>query len=799
MDFQGMERGGDLSTDPADEKLAWQRFVLSHGLGSLNRDLAAVLGRTIPEIESLKQSLGSHGGRAARRGRKGFEELFGLWHGRPPQDAEWRLPQLYARRQSYEWLPPELALLATLVGQMGPTEIARVLTTRLQALTGDARATRDRMSVQNQVARMGLTMSDVLGGITVAAAGREVGSYTLVHQAIRNHLLKARRVGRQWVIPHKTWAEWKAKISAPPEGYVQLSTLKAPLGIASDKLSEFARMGYVPGGIQVKPFGTKGVHTSQFGSWYVPKETAERLLADRRAGNPMPWHGKPLLDNLKVTYRLWQERQHPKGCATCAQIWGDAGLPRNFEDYIARYPALDHGAKRHLTMVWNPGLTIAETARHAGRTEQAVRRAIASGMLAATRLGGTQHVTRTDATRWIARKCPTGEGEKSWVSIETAMKQYLFTRAELDGFVKRGALKAKVGTAGDMRGKHYVSRHQCAQLREKTGFTEDQAAARAKVTVPELRSLLNGVNWRGAEGIPLATLQAVIKRTRSRRGLTVEQAADALGATAAWVTERVADGTITVKRNKWDDRLYLTEPMLQRLRTVQFQPVKRVRSAHEWRRLSEAAGLAGVSTTTLSRWGEAGDVRRMLEPSGWHYHLADVRARARLYWKTVRYKRARPPAWLCAEQEPTGLAGTASGAPVASSSAALKCGSAEPCSAPATAFAEALCAWIAATKIFLNPLKALRAQRLALDGVPREEPSALRSALAKKYARLVDLDLVSLDDLDVEDRFEAIRQALDFIGVADRHLDGAQRNQVLAALGDRLGDRVRAISQLSAY
>lgn len=512
------------------------------------------------------------------------------------------------------------------------------------------------MAVQNQIARMGLMSSDVLGGLTVAAAGREVGSYTLVHQAIRNGLLKARTVGRNLVIPHKAWKEWKTNIQAPPENSVQLSTLKGPLGVKSDKLSEFARMGYVPGAVQAKPYGTKNLRTTQFGSWYVPEHVAEQLLADRRAGRPMPWHGKPLLDNLKVTFRLWQERQHPKDCATCAEIWGKGGAPHDFDEYVARYPSLDHGAKRHLTMVWNPGLTIAELAAQAGRSEPHVRKAIANGMVATTKSGRVVHITRTDATRWIARKCPTGDGEKSWVSVETAMKQYLFTRDELNEFIERAVLKSKLGTDGAMRGIRYVSRHQCAQLREKQGFTEEQAAARAKVTVPQLRVLLAGVNWRGAKGIPLATLQAVVKRIQSQQGLTIDQAAETLGAATDWINGCIADGTITVKRNKWDDRLYLSEPMLERLRKAQFQPTLRGRVANPGGRLSEAASMAGVSTTTLIRWAEAGEVRRTLEPSGWHYDLDDVRARARSYWKFVRFKRAQAPAWLRAELQAAGAA-----------------------------------------------------------------------------------------------------------------------------------------------
>jgi len=641
----------DKHLDAPDDKLARERFVATHGIGALNLDLATVLGRSVDEIEATKKALaGTGNGRnGARETAKGFEELFQLWHGRPPLDGEWRAPTLYARRQSYEWLPPEVALLATLVGQFGIEEIAQVLTTRLQTITGDSTASRNRMAVQNQISRMGLASSDLLGGISVSEAGREVGSYTLVHQAVRRGQLKTRQVGRLLLIPHAAWNAWKARIQAPPEGHVQLSTLKGPLGLASDKLSEYARMGYVPNAVQVKPYGMKNLHTTQFGSWYVPKEIADQLLADRRAGRAMPWHGKPLLDNLKATFRLWQERQHPKGCTTCAQIWGEAGSPRGFEDYIARYPALAHGAKRHLTMVWNPGLTIAEVARQAHRTDQYVRRAIANGMLATKRMGRTTYVTRTDVARWIARKCPTGDAEKSWVSIETATKQYLFTPAELNDFCDRGVLKSKVGADGAMRGIRYVSRHQCALLRENLGFTEEQAAARARVTVPQLRALLEGVNWRGAQGIPLATLQAVIKRIQSREGITVEEAAEAMGATAEWVNDCIADGTITVKRNKWDERLYLTPPMLEKLRAVQFEPTRRGRLSPDWGRLSESAGLAGVSTTTLIQWGKAGEIRRRHEATGWHYHLDDVRARARSYWETVRFKRARAPAWLRAE------------------------------------------------------------------------------------------------------------------------------------------------------
>jgi hypothetical protein len=769
----------------ADDKLAWQRFVSVHGKGALNRDLAVVLGRTVEEIEQLKTALKGGGKGPTSAAKKGaFEVLFRLWHGRPPTDDEWPAPARYARRGYYEWLTPEIAMLATLVGQMGTDEMAEVLTARLIKITGDNTAKRDRMAVQNQIARMGLMVSDVLGGLTVADAGKEIGSYTLVHQSIRNGHLKARRVGRNLVIPHKAWKEWKAKVQAPPENFVQLSTLKGPLSIRSDKLSEFCRIGYVPGAVQAKPYGTKNVRTTQFGSWYVPKEVAEQLVADRRAGRPMPWHGKPLMENLKVTFRLWQKRQHPADCATCAEIWGEKGAPRDFDDYMVRYPPIEHGAKRHLTMVWNPGQTIAELAAQAGRSEQYVRRAMANGVLASTKVGRVWRITRTDGTRWIARNCPTGDGEKSWVSIDTAVKQYLFTREELDAFIAQGTLKAKVGMEGAMRGIRYVLRQQCAQLREKLGFSEEQTAARAKVTVPQLRILLEGVNWRGAKGIPLTTVQAVIKRVQSQQGLTVEQAALSLGVTSEWIDGCIADGTITVKRNKWDERLYLSEPMLERLRKAQLHPATRARPAPPGGRLSEAAGMAGVSSTTLIRWAEDGEVRRMMQPSGWHYDLEDVRARARIYWRTVRYKRARMPAWLHAEQQAPAAVGCATSVPNATFCQDTETANAAclvASKARATELVEALSQWLAAPKIYIRTLLPLRQQRVALDGLPSEWPSTVRGALKGEFSRLGDLDFVPFDDLDLEERRDAIEMAIRFVGISNRHLDDKLRKRLQAA------------------
>ena len=299
-------------------------------------------------------------------------------------------------------------------------------------------------------------------------------------------------------------------------------------------------------------------------------------------------------------------------------------------------------------------MTVREVAAAAGCSEARVRTAIGNGMLEATREGRSLYVTRTNATKWRARRCPSGEGKQSWISLDTARKQYLFTLPELRRYIATEKLKSKVGTFGAQRGVVYVSRHQCGQLREKVGFTEEEAARRVGVTVPRLRLLLEGVDWRGATGIPLVTVQAVIKRLESRQGYTIEEAAAKLPAKVQWVQARIQDGTIKVNQAKWDRRrVYITEPMFKRLQAALKKPATRERFGADWLRLSEAAHEAGVTASTIIRWAETGQLERRQSRIGWRYHRQAVRACARQYWRTVRFHRAMPPAWLQAERQVT--------------------------------------------------------------------------------------------------------------------------------------------------
>ncbi|GLR66903.1 hypothetical protein GCM10010909_15830 [Acidocella aquatica] len=632
---------------PSKSLPAWKQFIIEHGWRAIASDLAFILGQPVNAVVTFRQT----GVCRKLAQTNSFAALFALWNGREPLEEEWPVPRKYREHRGYEWQPPELALLASMVGSFGTAEIAQILTERLRRITGDPQALRNSQAVQLAMNRIGLQSRDVVGGITTAEVGKEIGSLTIINQAIAKGDLKGMRVGRRWVIPHAVWAAWKAKRIFPPEGFIPLRSLKEPLSIRSDKLSEFARMGHVPSAVRCNPYGSKGPST-RFGTWFIDPVVAEQLIADRHAGRPMPWHGKPLEDNLRTTFKLWQARQHPSGCKTCAEIWGEGGAPKQFEDYAKRYPALAHGAKRHLTMPWSPGLTLDEVAQKAKCDRARVQCAIATGMLDATKHGRIEYVTKTDATRWITRKCPVGAREASWISLPTAEKLYLFSTRQLKQFIAAKKLKTRIGTAGAQRGILYVAKDQCSRLRQSIGFSEQEAARRIGVTVARLRELLNGVNWRKSSAIPLVTVQAVIKRRQSQPGYTFEQAAEILGKPVSWIEARQADGTIRVLQTKWDrSRIYLSEPMMTRLRQFAGPNDDAQLLSADWLRLSDAAFEAGVTTSTIIKWAETGALDRRQSKIGWRYHRDHVRAQARLYWKAIRLHRATPPEWLQAERQ----------------------------------------------------------------------------------------------------------------------------------------------------
>jgi DNA-directed RNA polymerase specialized sigma24 family protein len=236
------------------------------------------------------------------------------------------------------------------------------------------------------------------------------------------------------------------------------------------------------------------------------------------------------------------------------------------------------------------------------------------------------------------------------LTLKDASEQYWFTQEELTDFIAAGELRSKTGTTDPLTGKVCVLRQQCCQLREQRGFPETQAAARLGVSIEDLQLLLEDLDWRKTQAITLTVLQSAVKRLQSCEGYTIEEAANALSAPAKWVEARVLDGTVRLTNTKWNpERQYLPEPMFQRLKEAFANPTSDERLGADWLHLSDAANESGVSAGTITNWVNRGELERRPSLTGWRYHREAVRARARLYWPTVRFHRATPPAWLQAE------------------------------------------------------------------------------------------------------------------------------------------------------
>jgi hypothetical protein len=372
----------------------WKAFVAEHGWHASVADLSAVLDVRAADVTRFRQA--AKGVCTRLPHCLDFGELFSRRHGRPPADAEWPAPRRTGSRGDYTWQKPELALLATLVGTLGVREIAELLTVRLRRVTGDPDATRNVSSVQLAINnRLGLQAgSDLVGGLTTREAAKIAGRVSLIHQAIYSKRLRTFRVGKRHVIPRDEFERWMATREQPPEGWLRLASLRAPLGILSDKLPEYARLGYIPDVTLVQ-----GITTAR-GVWYIHPDRHRQILADAAAGRPMPWHGKALLGNQKAMWAKWQRRKHLR-CAKCASIW-NGPTPKTFDDFCARYEALTLGQKRHLTVdlarvrkgsagwrkrgsvraaMRDAGLTVYEAARLLGQRSRWVRAWIRRGLL----------------------------------------------------------------------------------------------------------------------------------------------------------------------------------------------------------------------------------------------------------------------------------------------------------------------------------------------------------------------------------------------------------------------------------
>jgi hypothetical protein len=486
---------------------------------------------------------------------------------------------------------------------------------------------------------------DVIDGLTPQQAGREIGSIVAVYSAIYREHLQAHRSGKGWVIPRAAWAAWKAMRNPPPDGYVRLSDLEERVAMARYALVEAARQGHIATAVRCHPFG------AQRPSWYLSPQVVEKLVADHLAGRPMPWQGKPKPQQLKASFEQWQERRHPEGCETCAGVWGKEGAPKDFDEFTRRYHELPLGAKVHLGRPWIPGMTIDEAAAYAKRSRKQVDYAMNNGALPYSVWKGRKYASRAELWRWTQKNCPSGDDAISWISVATAPERYFLSRQDLRKLIASGKLRSKTGEDG----LEYVLRVQCRVVRDKFGLTEDQGARFVGTTVPQLRGLLDGLEYRGSERIPMVTLRAIQKRLLARPGFDIEEAASILHTSVEWVQERIDDGTVRMSESAGGGRLYLPVHMFDRLRAAMSAPAAVAKNPREGLLGTGKAALeAGVDIDIVNRWGDAGEVKREEGSRGWWlYDVNSLRERARRFWtealRAGAPSRREPPAWLVAE------------------------------------------------------------------------------------------------------------------------------------------------------
>ncbi len=60
--------------------------------------------------------------------------------------------------------------------------------------------------------------------------------------------------------------------------------------------------------------------------------------------------------------------------------------------------------------------------------------------------------------------------------------------------------------------------------------------------------------------------------------------------------------------------------------------------------------------TTMISWAKEGSLKRKQSTTGWRYHREGVKARARVYWETARFRRPIQPQWLKDEWRDAGKA-----------------------------------------------------------------------------------------------------------------------------------------------
>jgi len=495
--------------------------------------------------------------------------------------------------------------------------------------------------------------------LTLAEAGREIGSHAEVQHAVRHGVLRAREVGHNKFVSRADWEAWKATRQPPNPADVRLADLSVQLGIQADRLNEYARKGLIPGAVRRKRFLKPGSDPTKFGTWYLPRETADQLLANRATGATQPWQPGLQVEYADSVYDRWLEARHPASCEACAAIWGDAGPPKEKAEFVSRYAPLGKGAKFHLVRKWTPGLTVPALARKTGFSHVTIRRAINTGALQTINDGPKRRISDASAEACINQHSTLGAGADGWISLETAARQYHFTVSELEAHIAERTLRWRTSESRDKRELIQVRRGAVLKLRQRLGFSETHAAKLAKVTVAQLRAMLATVGERPPGAITIADLRLIIKKMRSRQGATLKEAAEELDRSVAWVKARLADGTATAIASPWaKGQLILTAANMSKLRAALVDTKGESAQGAEWLSGEKASLLAGVSKVTLGRWAEANLVMREYAGRGWRYHRASVMAQAEAYWATATPRwRSMCPGWILAKTAARGELG----------------------------------------------------------------------------------------------------------------------------------------------
>lgn len=617
----------------------WQGFVLAHGWRARVHHLATVLQQPPSAINHVRAA-----GCTPQLKPKEFAELFAIWHGRPPRDNEWPAP--VKRGSTYEVLPPELALVATLVGAQSTDEIAAVLTQRLCLLTCDMSAVRSRADVQRMRSSSGLVATDVQGGLTVSQAvkraGRKDVTRVLLQQEIYKGRLRRFQVGRLSVIPARVFDEWlAARLPEPPDGWIKLWDIEEQLGFSrrsESRPSWYAKQGLIPGALFCAGH-----------RWWVSPAVAEDLIRRRRAGLPMPWSGYSHPSCVKRSYALWRERKH-RACAECRAIWATVGgEPRTFEAFFERWRKIPEATKRHLTKP--DGLSAIAAAARTGVEKHTIADAILNGILPARRIRGHWAIRPADLDRWVRRRVLTTNGGVRRLHHQPLTFKHAASRSRLsEGTLRRAVAAGTLTQVTRWDGRPGLLAHQVAGLRARVGgYSVADAAGQLGVSAAAFLQSAKICGWQPGFAITRALVYAVKKHREAPWQLTIAQAAKRLRKSAAWVRRAIAAGAIMPLRGL-DRRTIMVgrKAIAAMIRGgIPELPVTRRGRPVLWLQQTQAADHAGVTASTIIRWKGLGDLVVEERIDGPYYTKTSVERRARQYWTTECHrKRAVPPAWL---------------------------------------------------------------------------------------------------------------------------------------------------------